>query len=132
MATSMEKRESLAVPTLAAALGPKEAILLEQALVAVQGSRHVYQARPWIRRTLAEWRELLPFWSGRTIARLLQQLERPLEPRGGDCRVARGPLLLVARLSGHFDANPWDTAKWYSLDAAELERIQGLVAGVRG
>jgi hypothetical protein len=126
----IDDRPILVLPRLAQMIGLNEAIALQQihywlAPYEDRGDlRHYHDGRYWIYNSLPEWRKQFPFWSERTIQRILRDLETPFTPRGCDLRISRGPLLLSACLGKDLKKDPWDRTKWYTIDRDELARLE--------
>lgn len=94
------------LPSLAVALGLNEALLLQQVHYWLTLTRHHHDDRPWVYNTVDQWQAQFPFWSKRTIERVLASLEK-------------GGYLLVA----YYNEHPWDRTKWYSIDYDAVEAL---------
>jgi hypothetical protein len=95
------------LPSLAMYVGLNEAIILQQlhywALNPKMGKMD--GERKWIRNSAREWRESnFPFWSEKTIAKILKRLERK---KFIDSR-------------NDFNTHGYDRTKWYSLNYKNL------------
>ncbi len=98
----------LVLPSLAKAVGLNEAIFLQQLHYWTQGkSGKARDGRLWVYNTYEEWAEQLPFWSIRTIRRIVGELEQ------------RG--LVVS--TSNYNSQKMDRTKWYSLNYAKLELL---------
>ncbi len=95
----MDEPPLLVIPSLAAAIGLPDAIILQQLHYWLQQSRHVVEGQRWVYNTVADWHQQFPFWSERTIRTILARLEE------------RG--LVV---TGSFNQRAFDRTKWYRLD----------------
>lgn len=62
------------LPSLATAIGLNEAIFIQQLHYRLINSRHEHDGRRWVFNTTEEWQEQFPFWSTRTIKRLVSRL----------------------------------------------------------
>lgn len=87
------------LPSLAARIGLHEAIFLQQLHYWLQKSKHEHDERRWIYNTLTEWQAQFPFWSERTLQRIVASL------------VAQG-LVVVHK----FNTTNWDRTNWYSIE----------------
>lgn len=108
-------------PALAAVIGLREAIVVQQMHYWLQMSRRCRDRKRWVYNSYAEWRKQFPFLSESQIRSTFLCLERPFTPTDPeDPRPARGPVLLSRQ-----DLNriPSDRTKWYSLDYEELLRL---------
>lgn len=96
-------------PSLAAAVGLNEAIVLQQVHYWTQNSekngRNLVDGRYWVYRTYADWGKDFPFWCDSTIRGIIRRLE------------SAGLLL-----SGNHKKMPMDKTKWYAIDYTELDR----------
>ena len=86
-------------PNLAAQIGLGESIVLSQMAYWLSKTKHFIQGKPWVYNSYEAWEKQFPFWSKRTIARLILSLER------------QGLIL-----SQNFNAKKTNRTKWYSLD----------------
>jgi hypothetical protein len=97
----------LVLPSLAIRVGLNEAIFLQQLHYWLLQSRHERDGRRWIYNTYDEWHTQLPFWSVRTIRRIVGGLEE------------QGLVLSTTK----YNAQKVDQTKWYALDYVELARL---------
>jgi hypothetical protein len=98
----------LVLPSLAKAIGLNEAIFLQQLHYWLQGkSGKARDGRLWVYNTYEEWAEQLPFWSIRTIRRIVGDLE------------SRGLVISTSE----YNTQKMDRTKWYSLDYVLLDRL---------
>lgn len=97
----------LVLPSLAVLVGLNEAIFLQQLHYWVQQSGKERDGRRWIYNTYEEWHEQLPFWSVRTIRRIVGTLEERE--------------LVVSTTA--YNQQRVDQTKWYALDYAALDRL---------
>jgi hypothetical protein len=100
------------LPTLAAAIGLNEAIFVQQLhwLLMHSGKAVKGQEGRWIYNTIAEWREKYPFWSERTIKRIVKELK------------GKGILRV-----GRFNKMAIDQTRWYSLNYEKLNTYSPIV-----
>lgn len=96
-------------PELAAKVGLNEAIVLNQLKFWIDRTpadeMHYHQGKVWIFNSIKMWSEQFPFWSSKTISRILLSLEK------------KGFVL-----SGDFNKNSLRT-KWYTIDYDRLEEF---------
>jgi hypothetical protein len=97
----------LVLPSLASAIGLNEAIFLQQLHYWLLQAGKERDGRRWIYNTYDEWHTQLPFWSVRTIRRIVGTLEE------------RG---LVISTSA-YNAHKVDKTKWYAIDYEEVDRL---------
>lgn len=98
----------MVLPTLATKIGLNEAMFLQQLHYWSERSQHEYDGHKWVYNTVPDWCRQFPFWSERTLARILAKLEK-LE------------LVLV----GNYNNKGFDRTKWYAVNyekVAELEQ----------
>ena len=101
------------LPSLAVAIGLNEAIFLQQLHYWVRMSSHVHEGRRWVYNSLAEWQLQFPFWSDRTLRRVIKSLESPLP--------GYGRALMIS--TPHLNTHPMDKTKWYTLDYALVNEL---------
>lgn len=87
------------LPSLAARIGLNEAIVLQQIQYWTRVSGHKREGRTWIYNSAKAWQEQFPFWSIRTIERIIASLREK-------------KLILTA----NFNAAKFDKTLWYSID----------------
>ena len=96
----------IVLPSLAAAIGLSEAILLQQIHYWLRQGGHVRDGRRWIYNSYPQWAAQLPFWKEGAIRRILEHLR------------ARGLLL-----TGNYNASPLDRTIWYTIDYDALAAL---------
>lgn len=94
----------LVLPTLAVVLGLNEAIFLQQVHFLTGVSKHERDGRKWCYNSAESWAKVFPFWSPRTIQRIISNLER------------QGVLK-----SANYNKLKQDRTKWYTIDYTQLE-----------
>lgn len=100
------------IPKLATKIGLNEAIVLQQIhywLVNNEDKKspdHYRDGRWWTFNTLDEWQRDFPFWSTRTIQRVLDSLRR---------------MGLV--LTGCYNKSGYDKTLWYTIDYIEVDKL---------
>lgn len=95
------------LPTVACVLGIDEAIFLQQVRWWLKTSKHKYDGRTWIYNKLPEWQEQMPFFTRRTLQRIIATL-RDL-----------GVLLITDK----YNSSSLDRTSWYAIDYNTLDRI---------
>jgi hypothetical protein len=95
------------LPSLAAAIGLHEAIVLQQLHYWLLTSPHERDGRAWVYNTLEGWHAQFPFLSLMTLRRALGALEH------------RHRLVLTAR----YNRLPTDRTKWYAIDYDALAAL---------
>lgn len=96
------------LPTLATEIGLNNAIVLQQVHYWLRVSTNNRDGHKWVYKTIDEWHEEFPFWSKRTLERVIQSLE-DLE-------------ILVA---GNYNKLKMDRTKWYRIKYETLHKLQG-------
>ncbi len=73
-----QKPPLLVCPDLAEKVGLEEAILLQQVhyWLNERRNRHQFDGKRWVHNTYAQWKHQFPFWSLRTIQRIILRLEK--------------------------------------------------------
>ena len=94
------------LPTLAVKFGLNEAIVLQQLHYWLNQSNKIIDNKPWVYNTYQDWLKQFPFWSERTMQRILLNLEE------------KG---LVE--SANHNPKKSDKTKWYTLNYAELDNL---------
>ncbi|MFA6851281.1 MAG: hypothetical protein WCS30_13135 [Selenomonadaceae bacterium] len=97
----------LVLPTLAVEVGLNEAIFLQQIHYWVSRSTHIIDGRSWVYNSLEEWRKQFPFWSARTIDRIVSNL--------CDKKIL---------ITGVFNQKAFDRTKWYTIDYDKLTLLE--------
>jgi len=64
------------LPTLAALLSVNEAIVLQHLHSMLFDEFNSIDGHRWVDKTYAEWREIFPFWSEKTLSRIFLKLEK--------------------------------------------------------
>lgn len=104
------------LPTLAVAIGLNEAIFVQQLhwLLNHSGKAVAGQEGVWIYNTIEEWHSKYPFWSARTIDRIIKGLKE----------------LSVLRV-GRFNKMAIDQTRWYSIDYDVLNSLSPITTDWR-
>jgi len=116
----------MVMPKLAAAIGLNEAIVLQQIhywvekFKEVKDAHHKQNGQWWVWNTGSEWQENFPFWSERTVWRVIESLRKPHEATETDKRVTRKALIIT----GNYNQKGYDKTLWYRIDYDELEQVE--------
>jgi hypothetical protein len=98
------------LPTLAVRIGDRPALFVQQLHYWITLSKQTHDKKKWVYNTIDDWHKQFPFWSQRTLRRIIASLEE------------RGILL-----TGNFNRKNYDKTKWYTLDYShECFRTTGL------
>ena len=97
----------MVLPTLATKIGLNEAMFLQQLHYWVDRSNHEMDGRKWIYNTIEDWCKQFPFWSRRTLVRIISNLEKQL---------------LI--LAGNYNAKGFDRTKWYTVNYERLAELE--------
>jgi hypothetical protein len=93
----------MVLPSLAAAIGLNEAIVIQQLHYWLGRSGKERDGRQWIYNSYPDWEQQFPFWSNKTIRRIIGSLE------------SSGLIL-----SANYNNSAFDKTKWYTIDYAAL------------
>jgi hypothetical protein len=97
------------LPSLAAKIGLNEAIMLQQIHYWLRKSKNIRDGKPWIYNTYAEWEKQFPWWSNRTIKRIVDNLR------------AAGLIETTSKYNKlNIDQTLWYTINYGKLDMGEL------------
>lgn len=99
----------LVLPSLAVAIGLNEAIFLQQIHFHLRFSKNERDGRTWVYNTFEEWQEEMPWWSVRTLKRIVHRLQ--------EC----GLLLTTSE----YNKMPIDKTLWYTIDYTAVVRLKG-------
>lgn len=102
----IDEHPLMVLPSLAAAIGLHEAIVLQQIHYWVGQSGQAHDGRRWIYNSYPQWQAQFPFLTVNQIRRAIEHLE------------ARA-LLLV----GNYNTKPFDRTKWYSVDYGAVDAL---------
>ena len=97
----------MVLPTLATKIGLNEAMFLQQLHYWIDRSKHEMEGHRWIYNTIEDWCKQFPFWSRRTIARVIASLERQR-------------LILTA----NYNHKGFDRTKWYTVNYELLAKLE--------
>src|SRR5579863_7634459 len=111
MASNLLIKESplQVLPTLACKVGLNEALVLQQIhyWLNPDHNKNSHEGRLWVYNTIEEWIDQFPFWSDKTLRRVLQVL------------VDQG---LIIR--DNFNRNKFDKTFWYTLNYDVLSKLE--------
>ncbi len=93
-------------PTLARIIGLNEAIFVQQLKYWLNMSKNTHDGRRWVYNSQDDWLKQFPFWSKRTLQRILTNL------------MEQG-IIICANLN----KSKFDKTNWYSLDEERLGQI---------
>lgn len=105
----------MVLPSLAKQIGLNQALFVQQLFFLLSMSKGGVYANgcKWIYNTVSDWAEIFPFWSERTIQRLIKELQDSLivdvidDPDGGPKRLFRLNEGMLEKLSrGDIEGNP--------------------------
>jgi DnaD/phage-associated family protein len=100
----LDDKPLVVLPSLAEKIGLNEAIILQQLHYWLKDSSHTYDGFKWIYNTYNNWKEQFPFWSDKTIRRIITKLEN------------EGLII-----SGNYNKLGIDKTKWYRIDYKKFE-----------
>lgn len=96
----------IVLPSLAKAIGPNEAIFLQQLHFLLLKSNHTYKGKKWVYNSYEQWLEVFPFFGRNTLKRLIKDLK------------SQG--LIVC---GNFNKMKLDKTQWYTIDYKKVSTI---------
>lgn len=97
------------LPSLAAKIGLNEAIMLQQIHYWLRKSKNIRDGKPWIYNTYTEWEKQFPWWSNRTIKRIVDNLR------------SNGLIETTSKYNKlNIDQTLWYTINYEKLDMREL------------
>lgn len=102
----LNEKPLLVLPALAVKIGLNESIVLQQLQYWLKKSTHFIDGHYWVYNTYAAWKEQFPFWSDKTIRRIIQKLE------------TEGYII-----TGNFNKIQSDRTKWYRIDFGALNAL---------
>jgi DnaD/phage-associated family protein len=103
----LDEEPLVILPSLAAAIGLNESIVLQQLHYWLERSTNVHEGYTWVYNTYEEWQEQFPFWSESTIRRIITKLEK------------QGLII-----TGNFNRSKIDKTKWYRINYEKLAQLQ--------
>jgi hypothetical protein len=108
------------LPSLAALIGLNEAIFLQQLHWRLRASKHRRDGRTWVYNTYDDWHREFPFWSVRTIRRIISNLETGAYGERPDDR-ANPPLVISTT---EYNEHRTDHTKWYAIERRNLRALE--------
>jgi hypothetical protein len=94
------------LPSLALKIGLEESIFLQQLHYWLRKSTYEHSERKWIFNSYESWQKQFPFWSKKTVQRIILSLKSK-----------------KILLTGSFNKVALDKTKWYSIDYNSLEKL---------
>lgn len=111
----LDEAPLVVLPQLAVALGLNEAIFVQQVhywlRINEKASKNYRDGRYWTYSTYDEWQMQFPFWSTRTLKRIVSSLE------------SSGVLVTAC-----YNKRGYDNTKWYSIDYEVFDRLTSSAA----
>ncbi|MEK3976084.1 DnaD domain-containing protein [Psychrobacillus sp. FSL K6-1267] len=102
----LDERPLLIMPKLAVMIGLPESIFLQQLHYWTEHSNNIVHGEKWVYNSLKEWQKQFPFWSERTLHRIIKSLETKN--------------LIVA---GNYNKLAIDRTKWYRINYETLHSL---------
>jgi DnaD/phage-associated family protein len=102
----LDEKPLIVLPALATAIGLNESIFIQQLHYWIQRSDKYRDGYKWVYNTVKDWQEQFPFWSEKTLRRIIENLEK------------KGIVI-----SSNFNKSKIDKTKWYRVDYEKLDRI---------
>lgn len=96
------------LPSLAIKIGLNESIVLQQLHCLLQNSKHAYDGKKWVINTYEGWQKQFPFWSVKTIIRIINSLKKK-------------ELILVE----NYNSEKTDRTLWYSINYNKIPLAGG-------
>ncbi|WP_051222304.1 DnaT-like ssDNA-binding domain-containing protein [Neptunomonas japonica] len=101
----------IVLPSLAAAIGLNEAMVLQQVHFWANVSDKEHKGHKWFYRTMEEWQSTFRFWSKSTLERAIKSLK------------AQG-LIKAEKLAKHFNRTSFDQTIYYTPNYENLAKIE--------
>ncbi|MHB8709493.1 MAG: hypothetical protein ACYC9I_11510 [Desulfuromonadales bacterium] len=98
----------LVMPSLATAIGLNEALFLQRLHYWLKNSAHSRDGRKWVYNTVEAWREQFPFWSEKTIRRIVESLRE------------KG----LVETTQSYNQKRYDKTLWFSINYHILEEME--------
>lgn len=99
------------LPRLAAEIGLNEAIFLQQLHYWLNSkSAKLIDGHKWIYNTYKDWNEQFPFWSVRTIKRIVENLEKK-----------------ELIIKGNYNKKNYDKTIWYTINYEEVSKVSNSI-----
>ncbi len=95
------------LPSLAVKIGLNEAIFLQQLHYWLNASKHEADGKRWIFNTYQEWVDQFPFFSERTIKRIVERLKE----------------LSLIETTKQLNRDKFNHTLWYTIDYEQLENV---------
>lgn len=98
-------------PSIAKEIGLNEAIVLQQLMYWLNRSKNVRDGRVWVYKTYLEWEGEFPFWSNKTIRRIIKSLK----DKG------------LIETTSQYNRMSWDDTLWYTIPDLADDDTRGQV-----
>ena len=109
----LDEKPLLVMPRLATLIGLNEAIVLQQVHYWLEINRktnsNYKDGYYWAYNTYEQWQEQFPFWSKRTIRRIINNLEK-----------------MGLLISASYNKLGIDRTKWYRIDYKKLDELNSI------
>ncbi len=103
----IEKTSLTIEPALAVSLGLNEAIFIKQLHYWLRKTKHKKSDKKWVFNTMVQWQEQMPFFSLKTIQRIIQNLKKD-------------KWIFVEKL----DKNKLNKTNWYSINYEKIHELK--------
>ncbi len=97
----------ICLPSLTVRIGLNEALFIQQLHYLVDRSKNIIDGRQCVYNTMADWPKQFTFWSQKTLARTISNLEKQK--------------LII---SCNYNQKGYDRTKWYTIDYGTLEWLE--------
>ena len=105
----IEEYPLVIIPSLANKIGLNQAIFLQQVHYWIEQGRNIEDGRSWVYNTYEEWQKRFPFWSVRTLKRIVNELE------------TIGLIISATK----YNKRNLNQKKWYTIDYDKFNAIMG-------
>lgn len=105
----IEEYPLVIIPSLANKIGLNQAIFLQQVHYWIEQGRNIEDGRSWVYNTYEEWQKQFPFWSVRTLKRIVNELE------------TIGLIISATK----YNKRNLNQKKWYTIDYDKFNAIMG-------
>jgi len=95
------------LPSLATAIGPNKAIVLQILHQELMSNPVTIEGKHWFRSSYENWKKKFPFWSEKTIRRIFRELEKEE--------------LVISTMK--FNSCKLDKTKWYTVNYEKLQEV---------
>jgi DnaD/phage-associated family protein len=102
----LDESPILVLPSLAEKVGLNEAIFIQQLHYWLKDSKNIRDSHKWVYNTYEEWSEQFPWWSVRTVKRIITGLENN-----------------EYIITGNYNQLKIDKTKWYRINYEKLNEL---------